>query len=85
MYDINKVQLKMLQITSRHAEQHVTIRCHNLAFDDRDVMFHTMKAGSSISPQVFSSGCSVSCIECITSLYLHTTVECPGGIFSWCQ
>ena len=62
MYDINKVQLKMLQITSRHAEQQVNIRCHNLAFDNRDVMFHTMKAGSSISPQVYSNGCSVSCV-----------------------
>lgn len=59
-YNINKVQLKMLQITSRHAEQAVTVHCKNLAFKDRELMFHTMKSGSFIKPHTFSDGCSVS-------------------------
>lgn len=59
-YNIKKVQLKMLQITSRHAEQAVTVRCKNLAFKDRELKFHTMKSGSSIKPHSFSDGCSVS-------------------------
>lgn len=59
-YNINKVQLKMLQITSQHAEQAVTVHCKNLAFKDRELMFHTMKSGSSIKPHSFSDGCSVS-------------------------
>jgi hypothetical protein len=57
-YNINKVQLKMLQITSRRAEQTVTVRCKNLAFSDDGLKFHSMKSGSSIKPRTFTNGCS---------------------------
>jgi hypothetical protein len=57
-YNINKVQLKMLQITSRHAEQALTVHCRNLVFEDQELLFHSMKPGSFITPHTFSDGCS---------------------------
>jgi hypothetical protein len=57
-YSISKVQLKMLQITSRRAEQAVTVHCQNLAFSDTELKFHTMKPGSSVKPSTNSGGCS---------------------------
>ena len=60
-YNINKVQLKMLQITSRHAEQALTVHCRNFVFEDQELLFHGMKPGSFITPQTFSDGCTVSC------------------------
>ena len=59
-YDINKVQLKMLQITSRRAEQAITIRCKNLAFVDGQLTFHGFKSGTTIRPNNINNGCLVS-------------------------
>lgn len=51
----------MLQITSRHAEQALTVHCKNFAFEDQELLFHGMKPGSFITPHTFSDGCTVSC------------------------
>lgn len=65
----------MLQITSRHAEQAITVHCQNLAFSDQELRFHSMKPGSSIAPHTYSSGCSVSSkqhiiLKCAIEMYV---------------
>lgn len=57
-YDINTVQMKMLQITSHQAQQQVTIRCKNLAIDQPK--FRGFKKGTHIAPELTSNGCDVS-------------------------
>lgn len=81
-YDINKVQLKMLQITSRHAEQEVTVHCRNIAFNKNDLVFHSMKSGSSIMPRTYSDGCSVSHKLTINFLSHSDISFIIDGIFS---
>lgn len=73
-YDINKVQLKMLQITSHEAQQRVTIRCKNLAIDQPK--FRGFKKGTHLTAEILQSGCEVSskdfklCTEFCLSVYL---------------
>ena len=50
----------MLQITSRRAQQTLTIHCKNLAFKDKQLMFHGFKSGSFVHPDSFPNGCGVS-------------------------
>ena len=59
-YGINKVQLKMLQITSRRAEQALTIHCKNLAFVDEQLTFRGFKSGTTLRARSLKNGCSVS-------------------------
>ena len=84
-YDINKVQLKMLQITSRHAEQAVTVHCRNIAFSGKELKFHSMKPGSPIRPQTSNNGCSVSVQGPHLNNKAFLSQIYTDGIFSWCQ
>ena len=58
-YAINKVQLKMLQITSHTAQQTVTIKCKNLQLGSHQPKFTGFKK-TSLAPEVLSNGCDVN-------------------------
>jgi len=60
LYTISKVQLKMLQITSLRAQQTVTIHCKNLGLGQKEPAFRGFRKGTSMQPEVVSSGCVVS-------------------------
>ena len=59
-YAINKVQLKMLQITSHTAQQRVSIKCKNLQLGSHQPKFTGGFKKASLAPQVLSNGCDVS-------------------------
>lgn len=59
-YAINKVQLKMLQITSHTAQQTVSIKCKNLQLGSHQPKFTGGFKKASLAPQVLSNGCDVS-------------------------
>ena len=59
-YAINKVQLKMLQITSHTAQQTVTVKCKNLQLGSHQPKFTGGFKKTRLAPQVLSSGCDVS-------------------------
>ena len=68
-YGISKVQLKMLQITSRSAQQKLTIRCRNIALSNKLPTFKGFSRKTDLTPTVMSNGCKVGregerCIQC---------------------
>lgn len=65
-YAINKVQLKMLQITSHTAQQTVTIKCKNLQLGSNQPKFTGGFKRASLAPQVLSNGCDVSLSLCMS-------------------
>lgn len=56
---ISKVQLKMLQITSRSAQQSISIRCRNLETEGKHPTFKGFSRGVQVTPQLLSNGCKV--------------------------
>jgi len=72
-YTISKVQLKMLQITSLRAQQTVTIHCKNLGLGQKEPAFRGFRKGTSMQPEVVSSGCVVSvCLMVYYSLWVDS-------------
>lgn len=72
-YAINKVQLKMLQITSHTAQQTVTIKCQNLQLGNHQPKFAGGFKKASLAPQVLSNGCDESSSSEATSVFSFST------------
>ena len=77
-YEISKVQLKMLQMTSLGAQQTVTVHCKNLGLAADELTFQSFKRGvqfsmgTRLAPKVISDGCGVSwnaAVRILTFLY----------------
>ena len=56
---INKVQLKMLQVTSRSAEQLLTIRCQKVELASKKPSFRGFNRKGLAAPELLSDTCKV--------------------------
>ena len=74
-YAINKVQLKMLQITSHTAQQTVTVRCKNLQLSNHQPLFTGFRK-SKLAPETTASGCNVSSCRSVFLSHIHSPLAC---------